>query len=49
MAASAILNAFWLQRCHALHYGELVFDIAEGLMRPLEIGVPAVDPSVNVE
>ena len=33
-AASAILNAFWLHLCGALHYSELCFDIAEGLMRP---------------
>jgi molybdopterin/thiamine biosynthesis adenylyltransferase len=33
-AASGILNAFWLHLCSALHYSELSFDIAEGLMRP---------------
>ena len=32
--ASAILNTLWLYLCGALHYGELGFDIAEGLMRP---------------
>ena len=41
MAASSILNALWLHLCEALHYGELMFDIAEGQMRPLEIGVPS--------
>ncbi|MHC4586676.1 MAG: ThiF family adenylyltransferase [Planctomycetota bacterium] len=34
-AASAILNAFWLYCCDALHYSELAFDIADGLMRPV--------------
>jgi hypothetical protein len=32
--ASAILNSFWLHCCEELGYAELVFDIAEGLMRP---------------
>jgi len=40
-AASAILNAFWLYCCDTLHYSELSFDIADGLMRPvLPISVP---------
>ena len=39
-AASAILNAFWLFCCAALHYGELCFDIADGLMRPIPLAVP---------
>jgi molybdopterin/thiamine biosynthesis adenylyltransferase len=47
MAASSILNALWLHLCGSLHYGELVFDIAEGLMRPLEIGVPSDDRTVR--
>jgi molybdopterin/thiamine biosynthesis adenylyltransferase len=34
-AASAILNAFWLYCCDESHYSELVFDIADGLMRPV--------------
>ena len=34
-AASVILNAFWLYCCDALHYSELAFDIADGLMRPV--------------
>jgi len=34
-AASAILNALWLYCCDALHYSELGFDIADGLMRPI--------------
>jgi len=33
-AASAMLNAFWLYCCDGLHYSELAFDIADGLMRP---------------
>ena len=49
MAASSMLNALWLHLCGALHYGELVFDIAEGLMRPLEIAVPSVDQTAEVE
>lgn len=32
--ASAILNTFWLHGCGALHYAELSFDIADGVMRP---------------
>lgn len=33
-AASAILNAFWLHVCGGLHYDELCFDVAKGVMRP---------------
>jgi len=33
--ASAMLNTLWLYLCGALHYGELSFDIADGLMRPV--------------
>jgi hypothetical protein len=40
MAGSAILNALWLHLCGALHYSELAFDIAEGLMRPLAFPSP---------
>jgi len=36
-AASAMLNAFWLYASGALHYSELAFDIADGLMRPLPL------------
>ena len=37
MAAACILNSLWLYLCGegALHYSEIVFDIAKGLMRPL--------------
>lgn len=34
-AACSILNGLWLYFCGRLHYSELAFDIAEGLMRPL--------------
>ncbi len=33
--ASAMLNTLWLHFCSALHYHELAFDIADGLMRPI--------------
>jgi len=33
--AACILNALWLHLCGALHYSELAFDVAEGLMRPI--------------
>ena len=33
--ASAMLNALWLYLGRALHYGELAFDIADGVMRPV--------------
>jgi len=42
-AASAILNAFWLTCCTALHYSELSFDIADGLMRPMSLPAPEFD------
>jgi molybdopterin/thiamine biosynthesis adenylyltransferase len=41
--ASAILNAFWLYCCGALHYSELAFDIADGLMRPV---LPLAGPHI---
>lgn len=44
--ASAMLNAFWLHLCGALHYGELAFDIADGLMRPT---TPLAPPDANGE
>ncbi len=37
MAAACILNALWLHLCGRLSYGELCFDIADGLMRPLPL------------
>jgi len=46
MVASAILNAFWLYLCQALHYGELALDIADGLMRPTTPLLPNL-PSSN--
>jgi hypothetical protein len=33
--AAAMLNTLWLYLCGALHYPELAFDIADGLMRPV--------------
>ena len=33
--ASAMLNTLWLHLCGVLHYGELAFEIADGLMRPI--------------
>jgi hypothetical protein len=35
--ASAMVNTLWLHLCGALHYGELAFDIADGLMRPVSL------------
>lgn len=35
--ASGLLNTFWLYLCAALHYSELAFDIADGLMRPVRV------------
>lgn len=43
--ASAVLNAFWLYCCKALHYSELAFDIADGLMAPVPL--PAPDQNCN--
>lgn len=38
-AAGCVLDTLWLHLCggNALHYGEIAFDIAEGLMRPLSV------------
>lgn len=38
--ASAMLNAFLLHACGNLPYQEVCFDIAEGVMRPLQLPVP---------
>ena len=38
--AAAMLNSFWLFCCEALPYPELVFDIAEGRMRPVDLPAP---------
>jgi hypothetical protein len=35
--ASAMLNAFFLHTCRHLDYPELCFDIADGLMRPVQL------------
>lgn len=42
-SASAVLNALWLYLCGGLHYSELAFDIAAGLMRPLDLPPPELD------
>ncbi len=36
--ASAMLNAFFLEACDARTYAEICFDVAEGLMAPVELG-----------
>jgi hypothetical protein len=46
-AATAILNTLWLHLCGALHYGEICFDVAEGLMRPLPLLQPAARESLR--
>ena len=38
LVASAMLNTLWLHLCGATHYGEMAFDLAEGLMRPIPLG-----------
>ncbi|MBI2926279.1 MAG: ThiF family adenylyltransferase [Verrucomicrobia bacterium] len=38
--AAAMLNTLWLHLCGALHYSELAFDIADGLMRPVPLPAP---------
>jgi hypothetical protein len=45
MTASAMLNALWLYLCGGLHYSELEFDIADGLMRPSPLPGPKLAPS----
>ena len=35
--ASAMLNAFFLHTCRSLDYPELCFDVADGLMRPVQL------------
>jgi hypothetical protein len=47
--AAAILSTLWLYLCGASHYSELAFDVAEGLMRPLEMPPPNLDsPQVEI-
>jgi hypothetical protein len=38
--ASAILSTVYLYLCNAAHYSEVVFDIAEGVMRPIPLPTP---------
>jgi len=40
MVAVSMLDSLWLYLCDALHYEELTFDIAAGLMRPVRLKVP---------
>ena len=35
--ASAMLNAFFLETCDTRTYAEICFDVAEGLMAPVEL------------
>lgn len=46
--ASALLNTLWLHLCDRLHYGELGFDIADALMRPVTklAGSPHAGPGM---
>ena len=37
MVAVTMLDALWLHLCGVLHYPEITFDIAEGLMRPVHL------------
>ncbi len=46
MAACSMMNALWLSLCGALHYHEICFDVADGLMRPLP-ALPATRSSVG--
>jgi molybdopterin/thiamine biosynthesis adenylyltransferase len=39
-AATVMLNSFYLHLCDVLPYAEVVFDLAEGVMRPLALPVP---------
>lgn len=45
--ATAILNTLWLHLCGALHYDELAFDIADGLMRPMAWTNPKIPAPVE--
>jgi molybdopterin/thiamine biosynthesis adenylyltransferase len=41
LAASSLLNALWLTLSDSLHYSELAFDIADGIMRPISTPPPS--------
>jgi hypothetical protein len=45
--ASAMLNALWLHLCGVLHYDELAFDIADGVMRPISTVEGAQTPEAQ--
>ena len=36
-----MLNTLWLYLCGGVTYNELAFDIAQGLMRPVETPLPS--------
>jgi hypothetical protein len=40
MTAASILNSLWLYLSGVLHFSEIGFDIADGLMRPLPVPAP---------
>ena len=44
--ATTMLNTLLLTVCGVLDYPELVFDIAEGLMKPVQLPLPARDHGV---
>ena len=47
--ASAMLNTLWLHLCGELHYGELAFDIADGLSRPVVLLNQPAGPGLETE
>ncbi len=49
MTAVSMLNTLWLYLCGALHYPEIAFDIAEGLMRPIQLPLPVREGDAAAE
>jgi hypothetical protein len=47
MVAVSMLDSLWLYLCDALHYEELIFDIAEGVMRPVRLKVPIAEQAIT--
>ena len=45
--AAAMLNTLWLHLCGTLHYSELAFDIADGLMRPVPLPAPKAHSALH--
>ena len=41
--ASSMMNALWLYSCGVLHYSELAFDVADGVMQPLPYPAPELE------